>query len=351
MASLARPDKVSLDAYSDPQLEVQNLNGVYNRFTNQLKTPILNAKGIQLLNANFINSNLQLNDNGQLVFFYYCNASLASLPILTNLFCVRLYPSTFVPFPGFTAYVKNQYFNSVTELVAALNVAAATGGDSAVINPRWRADTVQFAYDTATRKISVSGASGAGVNVYIAPAAADDPNVLNLLRGTTTPTNRIRMNAFNSANTYATSTLQPYVENVSMNARIGFAMSYLSRGLWWNSTSQVGVATSTGNPIFNTSVEADANPILLGSQNCSFYLSVVSGSGIDSTGRKNLIQTVPIEGAPLTINSYTASSVEKPAISVPTDIYEITVEMLDDFGQPFVQPPNYNVNLALAVYY
>jgi hypothetical protein len=78
---------------------------------------------------------------------------------------------------------------------------------------------------------------------------------------------------------------------------------------------------------------------------------VVSGSGIDSTGRKNLIQTVPIEGAPLTINSYTASSVEKPAISVPTDIYEITVEMLDDFGQPFVQPPNYNVNLALAVYY
>jgi hypothetical protein len=159
------------------------------------------------------------------------------------------------------------------------------------------------------------------------------------------------MNAFNSANTYATSTLQPYVENVSMNARLGFAMSYLSRGLWWNSTSQVGVATSTGNPFFNTSVEADANPILLGSQNLSVYLSVVSGSGIDSTGRKNLIATIPIEGAPLTINSYTLSSVEKPALSIPTDIYEITVELLDDNGQPFYQPPNYDCTLAFSVYY
>jgi hypothetical protein len=72
---------------------------------------------------------------------------------------------------------------------------------------------------------------------------------------------------------------------------------------------------------------------------------------MDFTGRKNLIQTIPIEVAPLNINSYTASSVEKPALSVPTDIYEISVEMLDDNGQPFVQPPNYNVQVALAVYY
>jgi hypothetical protein len=185
----------------------------------------------------------------------------------------------------------------------------------------------------------------------MSPAAADDPNVLDILRGTTTPTNRIKMNAFNSSNTYATATFQPYVEKVSMNARTGFAMSYYARGLWWGVTSQVGCATNIGTPIFNTSMVADANPILLGSQNLSVYLSIVSGSGMDSTGRKNLIATIPIEGAPLTINSYTLSSVEKPALSIPTDIYEITAELLDDNGQPFYQPPNYDCTLAFSVYY
>jgi hypothetical protein len=72
---------------------------------------------------------------------------------------------------------------------------------------------------------------------------------------------------------------------------------------------------------------------------------------MDQTGRKNLLQTIPIEVAPLNINSYTCSSVEKPAISVPNEIYEITVDLLDDFGRPFFQPPNYNTQLALAIYY
>jgi hypothetical protein len=348
MTSINRPDKITLDAYSDPNLEVNGPNGSYNRFTNQLRTPILNAKGIQLLNANFINSILQLNDNSQLFFFYYASATQAGIATLANLKCVRLHPSTFIPRSGYTAFTRNRYFNSVTELVAALNAAASTGGDDVTFNPLWVANQVTFSYDTTTRKVSVQCASG----TYIAPAAADDPNVLNQLRGTTNANNRIRMSAFNSPSAlYSAATLQPYVEGVSMNARLGYAMAYASRGLWWSSASQVGVATSTGFPLTNTPIEADSSPILLGSQNCSIYLSIVTGSGMDSTGRKNLIQTIPIEVAPLNINSYTASSVEKPAISIPTEIYEITAELLDDYGQPFVQPGNYNTNIAFSVYY
>lgn len=348
MTSVNRPDKVTIDAYSDPSLEVTGPNGSYNRFTNQLRTPILNAKGIQLLNANFINSILQLNDNSQLMFFYYASATQAGIVTLANLRCVRLHPSTFIPRSGYTAFTRNRYFNSVTELVAALNAAASTGGDDVTFNPLWVANQVTFSYDTTTRKISVQCPSG----TFIAPAAADDPNVLNQLRGTTNPNNRIRMSGFNSPGAlYSQATLQPYVEGVSMNARLGYAMNYTARGLWWSSASQVGVATSTGFPLTNTPIEADASPILLGSQNCSIYLSIVTGSGMDATGRKNLIQTIPIEVAPLNINSYTASSVEKPALSLPTDIYEITAELLDDNGQPFVQPANYNTNIAFSVYY
>jgi hypothetical protein len=348
MATLNRPDKITLDAYSDPNLELVNGNGVYNRFTNQLRTPILNAKGIQLLNANFINSILQLNDNSQLVFWYYVQNTATSIRQIGNLKCVRLLPSTFVPRTGYTSFTRNRYFNSVTELVAALNTAASTGGDDVVYNPMWVANQVQFSYDTTTRKISVTSTNAN----FIAPAAADDPFVIDRLRGTTDPTTRIRMNGYTSSGTYATATLQPYVEGVSMNARLGFAMGFGSRGLWWNGSSTQGCATSTGVPFATgTLIEADSPPILLGSQNCSIYLSIVTGSGMDSTGRKNLIATIPIEVAPLNINSYTLSSVEKPAISVPTEIYEITAELLDDYGQPFLQPGNYNTNLSFSVYY
>lgn len=348
MASINRPDKITIDAYSDSNLELNAPNGMYNRFTNQLRTPILNAKGIQLLNANFINSILQLNDNSQLVFWYYVQNTATSIRQIGNLKCVRLYPSNFVAQTGYTSFTRNRYFNSVTELVAALNTAASTGGDDVVYNPMWVANQVQFSYDTTTRKISVTSTNAN----FIAPAPADDPFVIDRLRGTTDPTTRIRMNGYTSSGTYATATLQPYVEGVSMNARLGYAMSFLARGLWWSANSVQGCATSTGIPFATgTLIEADSPPILLGSQNCSIYLSIVTGSGMDATGRKNLIQTIPIEVAPLNINSYTASSVERPAISIPTEIYEITAELLDDYGQPFFQPGNYNTNLAFAVYY
>lgn len=348
MASINRPDKITIDAYSDTNLEVNAPNGMYNRFRNQLQTPILNAKGLQLLNANFINSILQLNDNSQLMFFYYASGTQAGIRTLANLKCVRLHPSNFVARSGYTAFTRNRYFNSVTELVAALNTAASTGGDDVTYNPLWVANQVTFSYDTTTRKISVQ----CGAGTYIAPASADDPFVLDQLRGTTNPNNRIRMSGFNSPGAlYSQATLQPYVEGVSMNARLGYAMSFNARGLWWSSASQQGVATSTGFPLTNTPIEADSPPILLGSQNCSIYLSIVTGSGMDSTGRKNLIQTIPIEVAPYNINSYTASSVEKPAISIPTEIYEITAELLDDYGQPFFQPGNFNTNIAFSVYY
>lgn len=330
MSSINRPDKVSLDAYSDPQLQLQNGNGVYSRFTNILKTPILNAKGIQLLNANFINSRLQLDDNSQLVFWYQLFKPENSLGV------VRLYPSNYVAPAGFTTFVKNKYFNTVDELVATLNLAASTGGDNITNNPLWVANQVSFSYDPETRRISFTSTNANTVG----PAAADEPALVSTLKN-----NFITMNTLTSA-----SFLQPYVAGFSMNAKLGFAMSALARPLWQTAASVPFIASSTGLKL-STPIEADANPILLGAQNVSVYVSVANGAGMDSTGRKNLLQTIPIEVAPLNINSYTCSSVEKPALSVPNEIYEITVDLLDDRGLPFLQPPNYNTELALAIYY
>ena len=344
------PDKVVLDAYSDPQLELQNPNGVYSRFTNRLTTPILNAKGVILLNSNFVNPIMQLNDASQLFFFYYTNATLAGMCTLANLKVIRLLPSNYVPPYGYQLFTKNKYWNSVTELVAGLNAAASNNGDDATYNTRWVAGQVTFSYDTTTRRISVAGN---GTN-YIAPAAADDPNVLDYLRGTTTATTRLRMNTFlSNGAVYGSSPLQPYVEQVSMNARLGFAMAYTSRGLYWGSTSQQGCATATGIPqaATNQPILADANPILIGSQNVNIYTNITTGGGMDSLNGKNLLAVVPLEVPALNVNSYTQSSVEKPSLSTPTEIYEITVEFRDDYGIPVPMPPNYNSSLQLSIFY
>jgi len=348
MATLNRPDKITLDAYSDTQLEFLGNNGVYSRFTNRLTTPILNAKGIQVLNANFVNSTLQLNDYS-LMFFYYSNASITAIRNAANLRCVRLLPSNYIPFSGFTAFTRNGYFNSVQELVAALNLASKTGGDSTTYNPRWTANELTFSYDAVARKISVVGN---GTN-YIAPAGADDPLIADFLNNTGSFTNqRPVMYGHNATgSTYALATLQPFVVGYSMNARLGFAMSYYNRGLWWGTTSQQGCATATGVPHNVNVIEADANPILLGVQNVNVYADIVVGSGADSRNLKNLAASIPIEVAPLHINSYTLSSVERPLISCSSEIYEITITLLDDNGQPFPQPPNYNTQISFSVYY
>lgn len=343
MATLNRPNRLTLNAFSDP-----NRGGaMYSRFTNTLKNPILGAKGCQLVNANFINSSLQLHDyNGQLFFFYYANNTKAGIVTLANLRCIRLLPSWYVPYSGFTAFTQNKYFNTGTELAAALNAAATAGGDSATYNPIWVAGQVTFSFDTTTRQFTVTGNG----TTFIAPAAANDPNVLDQLRGTTDATKRIKMNAHNSSNTYATATLQPFVEGITMNARLGFTLAYGVAGIWYGANSQVGVATSTGEPHNTTGIPADTLPILLGVQNVGVYLSISTGGGMDAF-RKNLIASIPIDAAPYAINSYTTNSVEVPSLSTPNEIYDVTVELLDDTGLPFLIPNNMNTQIGLVLYY
>jgi len=349
MATLNRPDKITIDAVNDASIEYNSENGRYFRFTNRLTTPLLGVKGVQVLNANFINSALQLNDGYSLMFLYYSSSTQAGIRSAANLKCVRLLPSWYVPYTGYTTFVKNKYFNSVPELVAALNSAASTSGDSTTYNPRWAVNELTFSYDSTTRKVSVVSTSG---TQYIAPAGADDPLVADYLNNTGSfSSQRPVMYGYGAGGSaYANGTLQPFAVGFSMNARIGFGMSYYNRGFWWGSTSQQGCATSTGVPLATT-IEADSNPILTGAQNVNLYLDIVAGSGMDSQNRKNLSASIPLEVPPLNVNSYTLSSVERPLISCPNEIYEIACEMRDENGQPFYQPPNFNTQISFSIYY
>jgi hypothetical protein len=139
---------------------------------------------------------------------------------------------------------------------------------------------------------------------------------------------------------------------MTMNARLGFTLSYFGRGLWWGATAQIGCATSTGQPHSTTVIPADCPPILLGVQNVGVYLSVAVGGGVDTSNtRKSLIASIPIENAPFCVNSYTTNSVEIPSLSTPNEIYEVTVELLDDTGAPYLMPWSNNTQIGLALYY
>jgi hypothetical protein len=351
MATVNRPDKISCDAFSDPTLVSAPNGGIYSQFNNDLTQPLVGVKELQLLRVNFINNSLQLNDyNGQLLFVYSRNTTSAIPADGSTFHVVRLHPSWFVPYPGFTAFTKNKYFNNGTELVAALNTASFTGGDISTYNPSWIAGDVLFSFDTSTRKISFAGTVP---TYHYAPVPADHPALAGFLSD---GIHNIRMNAYNSSNTYLTATPQPYSTTVTMNERLGFAQNYLNRGMFWGANSILGCGTSTGVPLICTgvgapTVEADSFPILLGSQNLNIYCNAVSGSGQDSRRRRQLIATIPIENAPLGVCSYTLTSVEGHLLSVLGEIYSLQFTFLDDWGNPFFFNPNFNVNLELSVWY
>jgi hypothetical protein len=160
------------------------------------------------------------------------------------------------------------------------------------------------------------------------------------------------MNAINSSNTYATATFQPFTQGMTMNARLGYSLSFAARGVFWGSSSQQGCATSSGVPSNSSSVAvpADTLPILLGVQNVGVYLSISTGGGMDAF-KKNLIASIPIDAAPYAINSYTTNSVEVPSLSTPNEMYDVTVELLDDSGAPYLIPNNMNTQIGLVLYY
>ena len=337
MGSLNRPNRFTLDSFGD--VENGSGRGTNGKFRNRFQTPILNAKGIQLLSANFVNSTLQLNDYSQLMFWYYANSTLSGLCVAANLQCVRLLPSWYVPYAGFTAYTPNQYFNSVTDLVTALNTAASTGGDYVTDNGYWSANDVLFSWDPLGRRISVTGQN----NLYIAPAAIDDPNVQQALQG----------NGYGGTilmHGYGSNQPQPYSLTVGMNNRLGFALSYLGVGAWWSGTSVVGCASATGVPT-QSAIVADEFPILLGSQNVNVNLDICLGGGLDSRTGKNMVASIPLNAPALNVIAYTASGVREPVVQVPNEIFEVEVRLTDETGTPFRVPRNYNMELSFAVMY
>jgi len=343
MSVLNRPDRAIINSHDDQIIPTSANNGYFNRIVNNLQTPLLNVKGIQLTRANFINSSLPLNDaNGQLFFCYARTESAGATISLGDVQIVRLHPSWFVPAASFTNFVKNKYYNYVSDLVTDLNLAAGAGGDDTTYNARWVSGDVTFAYNNATRRITFTGNTA---SKFYSPVSSDFP-------GLNTYLSAITMNALGGVKAQPYALPTAFSITPTMNARLGFAMSYRNRGVFWGANSVFGCATSTGVPQANTvGTEGDSWHILLGVQNVQVYLNAANGSGIDAQNGKALLASIPMEAPPLGVNSYTTTSLQYPALSVANEIYSLELTLLDEEGNPYLMPQNYNAYFELSVLY
>jgi hypothetical protein len=415
MNSVNTPDRISLDAFADPD---RPNNAVYSSFTNNLGVAVLNAKQLHLLRATIPNINLQIPDYS-LVFFYYRLPNATTVPSSTHLRMVRLYPASYQPPINYTTFTRNTYFTTPADLATTLTTAAAAGGDSIFYNKLWTSGDVTFAYSTTTRQITFTGTAA---TVFYANAGWNDPNVLAVvnnfvrvtpsqvvtngsiavysvpstaglyvgnpitvtgcataaLNGTFTITAKVADTSITVSSTVAaatatftnglitstpnmvltynydtTNSIQPMVAGVTLNQRLGYGLSGTCV------PPQGGtllfnnlIANLTGVARANgTAVPVDSYPCLVYTGCIYLYANLVGNTGLGNYGRKNLLAVVAVTNGAFEVIQFIGSYNGGEAHPIPEEIYSFSIEMRDDNNQPFFLPDTANVNVELAIDY
>jgi len=334
------PERVALSSEDD----VINANlAQYSQFQINLQTPVLDPKRCQLIRATIPNVQLQLPDWGGLCFFYWSLATATTVPTISNLRAIRLYPSYYVAPSGHTAFIRNRYISDPSDLVTLLNQAAGVAGDSATYNPYWVVSDVTFAYDTTKKQITFMGNTA---STFYAPIGYNDAILATVLNGTAA--SLIKMP---NANNIANLTLQPQVAQYTLNLRVGYAMSGTSRGIQSFAVGQAAYADITNVAFANAvTVPVDSFPNLVYTNTVSLYLSFLGGASVTSNNRHNLLAVVPVQSGSLAVNNYiTATSNLLTRLS--QTISNITVEMVDDANMPYLLPDSATTTIELSFSY
>lgn len=335
-----QPERVFLNSSDDGA----NTNTYgFNSFKCTFDTPVLGAKRTQLLRATIPNAFTNIPDY-QLQFWYYQLATSTTAPSSVNLKCVRLYPSTYVPPSGFTAYTQNRNITGPADLCTLLNAAASPGGDSATYNVYWAgasAQDVSFSYSSTTNKITMTGLTS---GKYYAIAGWNDPTVNTIMAGTA----GTQLTIYNAG---SGTTPQPYALSYTLNLRVGYAISGQTINNQGTSTYNTLYANLTNQTFAqNAAIPADSYPNLVYTQCFYMYANIVSGSSLGSGGQHNLLTVMPNNAAPLAVAQYVAATINW-LTKVPDNIHEIEIFLRDDANQPLNLPDNAQVNLELGFWY
>lgn len=312
----------------------------FSEFTARFQTPILGAKKLQLLRATIPNAVVQIPDY-QCIFWYYRVATATSVPTINNLWNVRLYPSSWQIASNGT---RNRYVTGGQDLVNLLNTAASSGGDATGNNPFWTAGDVVFSWDSTRNQITFAGTGVGGGSQYYAAAGWNDPLVLSAqAAGTVLMANPIG----------GGTTPQPQVQGVTLNLKVGYAMS--GNGSAWASQGTQGVAALanlTNNAyVAAAAVPVDSFPNLVYTGSIYLYADIILGSSLGSGKQHNLLAVIPVSGPQLAVTNYVAATLTWLSKINGDTIYDLRIEMRDDNNQPYVLPDNAVVNVELGIHY
>jgi len=336
-SSVNQPTRIFIS--SDDDTTTPN-NGAYSQFTVNYITPILGCRKAQLLRCTIPNASATgvTIPNYMLNFWYYQLPTATTTPSTTYLKCVRLYPALpqWTPPSSYTTYSQNRYFQNPSDLVYALNIAAAVGGDNVTYNPSWVSGDISFSFNSTTNQISMTGLTS---GKYYAIAGWDDPTIATNAAALSCPISN------------SLTIPQPYVLNHTLNLRVGYALSGMAPNYQGN-TSTNNLYANIGNITYaqNVAIPPDAFPDLVYTQCVYLYSNMCVGSSLTSNGRHNLLSVAPITAGQLVVSQYVALTLNY-LLNTPDTIYNITIEMRDDNDQPFYLNDNNTVNIEMALTY
>ena len=413
MNTVNTPDRLSLDAYADTE---RNGNAVYSSFNNNLGVAILNAKQLHLLRATIPNVKLQIPDYQLVFFYYqlpdattvpnsthlkavrlypsdyvapsgfstytkntfYTDPSVLATQLTTagaasgdSVSYNKLWVSGDVSFSysattkqitfvGATSskYYANAGFNDPIVLAVMNNTATTTvtsaTGDST--NGTYLVSSTVGIYVGST--VVITGAVNQGYNGTFTVTAVTANT--SFVVANTTPTGSafvngsvtVTPNAMLTYNFNSATSLQPMVSGLTMNRRVGYALSGTSVPPYSFGSQIANVANLTGvAKATSASVPVDSYPCLVYSQNIYLYSNVVGNQGLANYGKKNLIAVINADVPSFGVIQFLGSYNGGECHPLPDEIYSVAIEMKDDNNQPWTLPLSANVNIEFAVDY
>ena len=362
---LFQPDRVSINSRQSPipytsatlaTYQTQN----FSRFTNNLQTPLLNVKSIELYR---ITASLPIPSipNDQTVFFYYriptiggggadkynpdySKLTSAYIKIVRLLTTFVYSPSRYLPAIA-DSYGFNGVFNDYPELAQILNRSASADPNAVDLAAYYTAGDVSFSYDETTKKIIFQGNNyetvGGVPQYYYIPCGLNDPNL---------PT--VQANLISILG----NSIFQFQQGYTLNKRLGF--------LWDGTNTTEGPPDYGGAPNYTYPIPdyvsglwipriryfADSYADLLNTQNIFLYCDVVGGSTRDTNTSDQLLAVVPVTSGQLGTLLY-QSSQDCPLRKTANSIYEISITMRTDTGADFWIPTNGFVNAEFLVKY
>jgi len=349
----------TLPTVAQYQYQIQN----FNQFTNNLKSPVLRVKSLQLLRAT-MSLPIPSIPNSQTTFFYYrlpikgsgaspspyydpdyTQMTSANIKIVRLLSTYTYSPSRYTTATAAT-YGFNGIFQDYQSITDALNRAAVADPNSATLGAYYTSGDVSFTYDATSQKIIFSGTyikdiSGRPLYYYI-PCGFSDPNL---------PAVQTALTGLLG------STVFQFETGYTLNKRLGY--------LWNGVNVNEGAPNYGGAPNYTypipdfagflpwtarNSYYADSYADLVNTQNVFVYCDIVGGSTQDTNITDNLLAVVPLTNGQLGVQTF-QSTLDCPLMKVANNIYEISIMLMTDTGAPLWIPVNGFVNIEFALKY